>query len=77
MKIKQFLSKWSRTIHRWVGLYMAVVVTIYFVETITLPPTFSAGLPSVDGIPPAHAVAENTRPVLSISGTWMLALEKC
>ncbi len=45
---------------------MAVIVAIYFVETIALPPTFSAGLPSVDGVPPAHAVAENSHSILSL-----------
>lgn len=66
MNVKQFLSKWSRTIHRWVGLYMAIIVTIYFVETLVLPPAFGAGLPSIDGKPPTQYVAENTRPILSI-----------
>lgn len=66
MNVKQLLSKWSRTIHRWVGLYMAIIVTIYFVETLALPPTFGAGLPNIDGKPPTQAVAENTRSILSI-----------
>jgi len=66
MNVKQFLSKWSRTIHRWVGLYMAIIVTIYFVETLALPPIFSAGLPSINGRAPTHSVAEDTRPLLSI-----------
>lgn len=66
MKIKQFFSKWSRTIHRWVGLYFAVVIGIYLIEIIALPSAFSSGLPTVDGKPPTQTVAENTRSLLSL-----------
>ncbi|QDL11970.1 hypothetical protein DP113_32455 [Brasilonema octagenarum UFV-E1] len=66
MKIKQFLSRWSRTIHRWVGLYFAVVIAIYLIEIIALPSAFSSGLPTVDGKPPTQTVAENTRSLLSL-----------
>ena len=66
MKIKQFFSKWSRTIHRWVGLYFAVVIGIYLIEIIALPSVFSSGLPTVDGKPPTQTVPENTRSLLSL-----------
>lgn len=66
MKTKQFLSKWSRTIHRWIRLYFAVVIAIYLIETIALPAAFSSGLPAIDGKPPTQTVAENTSPLLSL-----------
>ena len=66
MKIKQFLSRWSRTIHRWVGLYFAVVIAIYLIEIIALPSVFSSGLPTVDGKPPTQTVAKNTKSLLSL-----------
>jgi hypothetical protein len=56
MNIKQFFSKWSRTIHRWVGLYFALVISIYLTEMFILPSMFSAGLPIVDGKPPAQTI---------------------
>lgn len=59
MKPKQFLPRWSRTIHRWIGLYFAVIVLLYLTEFITLPIAFSAGLPTVDGTPPVQEVLQN------------------
>ncbi|AFY30706.1 PepSY domain-containing protein [Calothrix sp. PCC 7507] len=66
MKFKQFISRWSRTIHRWVGLYFAVVIGIYLIEIIALPPAFSSGLPIVDGKPPTQITSEPTTPLLSL-----------
>ncbi|CAN1212583.1 PepSY-associated TM helix domain protein [Tumidithrix helvetica PCC 7403] len=66
MKFKQFFSRWSRTIHRWVGLYFALVIAIYLIEIIALPPIFSFGLPIVDGKPPTQLSLANTLPLLSL-----------
>jgi len=65
MKFKQWLSKWSRTIHRWVGLYFALIVLLYLAEFIILPITFSEGLPTVDGTPPVREALQNDRELLS------------
>ncbi|MEM7714720.1 MAG: hypothetical protein AAF349_14285 [Cyanobacteria bacterium P01_A01_bin.68] len=59
MKVKQFFSKWSREIHRWVGLYFALVTLIYITEMVALPSVFSNGLPVVDGKPPVVEVQES------------------
>ncbi|WP_223280177.1 PepSY domain-containing protein [Nostoc sp. PA-18-2419] len=66
MRIKQFLSRWSRTIHRWVGLYFAVVIGIYVIEIIALPPAFSSGLPTIDGKAPTQTITKNTKSLLSL-----------
>jgi hypothetical protein len=65
MKLKPLFSKWSRKIHRWIGLYFALVVLIYTIEAFTLPSVFSAGLPIVDGFPPVSVVKNQDR-LLSI-----------
>mgnify|MGYP001800671724 CR=1 FL=1 len=59
MKAKQFFSKWSREIHRWVGLYFALVTLIYITEMLALPSVFSHGLPVVDGKPPVVEVQKS------------------
>lgn len=64
MNLKQFFSRWSRTIHRWVGLYFAAIVMIYLAEFFILPSVFSEGLPTVDGNPPVHQPV--SRPALSL-----------
>ncbi|MGD1918608.1 MAG: hypothetical protein ACFCAD_06805 [Pleurocapsa sp.] len=56
MKLKQLLTKGSRKIHRWIGLYFAVVVLIYTVEAFSLTAVFGAGLPTIDGSPPVATV---------------------
>ncbi len=48
MKLKLFLSRWSRTIHRWIGLYFAVIVLLYLAEFFILPVLYGKGLPTVD-----------------------------
>lgn len=58
MKVKQFFSKWSREIHRWVGLYFALVTLIYITEMVALPSVFSHGLPVVDGKLPVVEVQQ-------------------
>jgi hypothetical protein len=58
MKLKSFFSKWSRTIHRWIGLYFAVIVLLYLAEFFILPIAYSDGLPTVDGAPPIHKTVE-------------------
>ncbi|MDJ0590611.1 MAG: hypothetical protein QNJ72_11535 [Pleurocapsa sp. MO_226.B13] len=57
MKLKQLFAKWSRKIHRWIGLYFALVVMIYTIEAFSLTAVFGAGLPTVDGSPPTSAFA--------------------
>ncbi|MEM9507327.1 MAG: hypothetical protein AAGA16_06510 [Cyanobacteria bacterium P01_E01_bin.35] len=64
MKLKQLFAKWSRKVHRWIGLYFALVVLIYTIEAFSLPTVFGAGLPSVDGYSP-NAAIDNTE-LLSI-----------
>ena len=66
MKFKQFLSKSSRTIHRWVGLYFATTVMIYMIEALTLPVIFSSNLPTIDGNPPLPVISENASISLSL-----------
>jgi hypothetical protein len=65
MKVKQVLSKWSRTIHRWIGLYFAAIVLLYFTEFLVLPAVFSEGLPTVDGTPPIHTALSESQNLLS------------
>ncbi|ABW28378.1 PepSY domain-containing protein [Acaryochloris marina] len=64
MKLKQWFATWSRKIHRWIGLYFAVIVVLYLVESLTLPAIYGEGLPTVDGTPPTNAVT-STEPLLS------------
>lgn len=59
MKFQYFLSKWSRKIHRWVGLYFAVIVLLYLSEFLILPMVYSEGLPTIDGTPPPHEKINN------------------
>jgi hypothetical protein len=61
MKIKPFFARWSRTIHRWIGLYFAVIVLLYFSEFFILPAVYSDGLPTVDGTPPIHEAVGHNR----------------
>lgn len=58
MKLKLFFSKWSCMIHRWIGLYFAVIVLLYLAEFFILPVVYSKGLPTVDGTPPIHTMVE-------------------
>lgn len=64
MKLKQWFATWSRKIHRWVGLYFALIVVLYIAEAVALPAIYGEGLPKVDGSPPTYAVT-STAPLLS------------
>ena len=66
MKLKQFFSKSSRIIHRWIGLYFATTVIIYMIEAFILPVIFSANLPNIDGKSPLADISENMSVSLSL-----------
>jgi len=65
MTLKQWLTTWSRKIHRWIGLYFTLIVTLYLIESLMLPAIFGEGLPTIDGTPTTHAAAANTATLLS------------
>lgn len=49
--LKFRLLKWSRKIHKWIGVYVGILTMIWLVEMIVLPLIFNPGLPVVDGPP--------------------------
>lgn len=49
--LKFRLLKWSRKIHKWIGVYVGILTMIWLVEMIALPLIFNPGLPVVDGPP--------------------------
>lgn len=49
--LKFRLLKWSRKIHKWIGVYVGILTMIWLVEMIVLPLIFNLGLPIVDGPP--------------------------
>ncbi len=46
------LLRWSRKLHKWIGLYVGILAAIWIVEIITIPFLFNHGLPVFDGSPP-------------------------
>jgi hypothetical protein len=76
MKVKLFFSRWSRTIHRWVGLYFALIVLVYVSESLLLPALFSEGLPTVDGTPPLHGKLTNNQNRLSLEQATQAFLDQ-
>lgn len=42
------LLKWSRKLHKWVGIYISILTVIWLVEMMVLPSVFNSGLPTVD-----------------------------
>jgi len=51
------LKKWSRKLHKWIGIYIGILTVIWLIEMVVLPLIFNPGLPTVDG-PPATAQGE-------------------
>lgn len=49
--ITRRLLRWSRKLHKWIGVYIGILTAIWLVEMIMLPPIFNSGLPVVDGPP--------------------------
>lgn len=49
--ITRQLLRWSRKLHKWIGVYIGILTMIWLVEMIVLPPIFNPGLPVVDGPP--------------------------
>jgi Fe2+ transport system protein FeoA len=49
--ITRQLLRWSRKLHKWIGVYIGILTAIWLVEMIVLPPIFNPGLPVVDGPP--------------------------
>jgi Fe2+ transport system protein FeoA len=60
--LKFRLLKWFRKIHKWIGVYVGILTTIWLVEMIVLPPIFNPGLPVVDG-PPLTAQYTTSAPL--------------
>jgi Fe2+ transport system protein FeoA len=53
MTTRRFL-RWSRKLHKWIGVYIGILTMIWLVEMAVLPLIFNPGLPVVDG-PPSTA----------------------
>ena len=66
MKRSSLLLKWSRKLHRWIGLYVVVLTVIWVIEAISLPPVFSAGLPAINSDVPAQPSTTKVNPPLSL-----------
>ena len=49
--IARRLLRWSRKLHKWVGVYIGILTMIWLVEMMALPLMFNPGLPTVDGSP--------------------------
>ena len=54
------MLKWSRKLHRWLGLYLIILTLIWLTEAIALPIFFSAGLPTIDNTLPTSIISSNT-----------------
>lgn len=63
MNLKQFFARWSRIIHRWIGLYMAALVIIYVSESFILPSLFSHGEPILKTPPTEVRLTKNMQTI--------------
>ena len=62
MIARRFL-RWSRKLHKWVGVYIGILTVVWLVEMTALPLMFNPGLPTVDGSP---ATTQGDRAPLSL-----------
>ena len=67
------LLRWSRKIHKWIGVYIGILTIIWLVEMIVLPPIFNPGLPVVD-VPPS--VAQDHSASLSLHHALQLFMDQ-
>jgi hypothetical protein len=49
--ITRQLLRWSRKLHKWIGVYVGILTAIWLVEMVVLPLIFNPGLPVVEGPP--------------------------
>ncbi len=73
--IVNYLFRWSRKLHKWVGLYVGILAAIWSVEMIALPPIFNQGLPTINGAPPA-GVAETAAPPIPLKQALKIFIEQ-
>ncbi len=68
------LLRWSRKLHKWVGLYVGGLAAIWIVEIIALPFLFHQGLPVVDGTPPS--IQHKAAPPISLQQALKVFMEQ-
>ncbi|PIE64775.1 MAG: hypothetical protein CSA26_06970 [Desulfobacterales bacterium] len=69
------LFRWSRKLHKWVGLYVAVLAVIWSVEMIVLPPIFNQGLPTINKAP-SGSVVDTAAPTISLEQALKIFIEQ-
>ncbi len=68
------LLRWSRKLHKWLGLYVAILALIWLVEMLVLPFLFSQGLPTIDKTPPA--IPHDAAPPISLEQALNIFIEQ-
>lgn len=51
--------KWSHNLHKWVGVYISILVAIWLVEMMVLPTAINPGFPTLNHAPLAIIQSEN------------------
>ena len=75
MSIRQRLSKEFRALHRWLGLGVVILVLIWGVEAIALPPILGAGSSTIDRTLPASKLSDDI-PILSLQRAMQVLLDQ-
>ena len=53
------LHKWSRRLHKWIGVYVSILTVIWLAEMVVLPVVFNPGAPVMYGAPPSTEQQKN------------------
>lgn len=53
------LLRWSRGLHKWVGVYVSILTVIWLAEMVVLPFVFNPGVPVMHGTLPSTEQHEN------------------
>ncbi len=69
------LFRWSRKLHKWLGLYVAILAVIWSVKIIALPPIFNQGLPTINKAPSGSAV-NTAAPTISLEQALKIFIEQ-
>ena len=60
--LKRKLLKWSRKLHKWVGVYISILTAIWLVEMMVLPAAINPGFPTLNQAPQA-VISSNNQPI--------------